>query len=432
MGKYAIIIVMTVLVSLSIYGQGLQRTWLAADLAAVELYNQSQARNIAQSSAMAALQKIIVKEDANFKPEEDQTILIPASADSFRTWPAMRGAYQYRIRNWGDSLITVATRSSFRDSEYEVEVVLQKGSGDWNPDLSHTVFARTSISMTGNSRIVGDAGTNSIAYGAIDMGGGARIDSSVSIGPGGNPNFVVVGNRNIGGEIVNMSSIKTFPLPDFPEFPAKSDIVSSQTISGGGRRPVVWSPTNYDGKYIPSLNVRSTLQLDTGNMDRVLHVGDLNIDGNLDVLGTGKLTIYVENTLEVGGTVNQYRLPETMFVYYKGTDELRFAGGVSFGGGLYAETANITLTGNSLFQGNIITGGNEVRMNGTSDAISRVIYAPNAAVILNGTARLKGTVVCNTFSSVGNARVTSSSQSNDTFPDFSANSNAKMVVLRWR
>ncbi len=436
MGKYAIILVLTVLVTLSIYGYGLQRTWLAADISAVEIYNNSQARNIAQSSAMAAIQKIIVDEDENFKPEEDQTILIPASVDSFKTWAAMRGEYRYRIRNWGDSLITVAARSKFRDSEYEVEVVLEKGSSDWDPDLSHAVFARTSLTMTGSSRILGDAGTNSIAYGAINMSSATRIDSSLSIGPGGTPSTVVVGRGRIGGDIVNLPTIKNFPLPEFPDFPPQNDIVSNITISGGGGA-VTLNTNDYDGKYIPTLRIQSNkvLQLATGNVDRVLHVGHLDISqGHLDILGTGKLTIYVENQITLGGSssANRYRLPETMFIYYKGTDALFFAGSTGFKGGLYAETANITLTGSGGIQGNIITGGDTVDISGNAEATSRVVYAPNAAVNLAGSGRVRGSVVCDTFNSIGNTRVIYSNQYNDTFPEFSGNGNAKMVVLRWR
>jgi hypothetical protein len=435
MGKYAIIIVLTVLVSLSIYGYGLQRTRLSADIAAVDVYNNSQARNIAQSSAMVAIQKIIVDEDENFKPEEDETILIPASVDSFKTWAAMRGEYRYRIRNLGDSLITVAARSRFRDATYEIEVVLAKGSNKWDPDLSHAVFARESITMSGSPRIVGDAGVNSISAGAVSISSASRIDSSLSIGPGGSQATVVVGAGTIGGEVVNLPQIKNYPLPDFPEYPAKNDIVSNITISGGGG-PVTLNHANYDGKYIPTLRIQSNkvLQLTTDNVDRVLHVGHLDISqGHLDIIGTGKLTIYVENQITLGGSssANRNRLPETMFIFYKGTNELNFGGSTGFRGGLYAETADITLTGSGGIQGNIITGGDTVNISGNAEATSRVVYAPNAAVNLSGSGRVRGSVVSNTFSAIGNTRVVYSNQFNDTFPDFTGG-NTKMVVRRWQ
>ncbi len=439
MGKYAIIIVLTVLVSLSIYGYGLQRTRLSADIAAVDVYNNSQARNIAQSAAMVALQKIITDEDASFIPEEDATILIPSNPDSFHTWAAMRGAYRFRIWDSGDSLITVAARSRFRDSEYEVQVVLAKAANNWDPDLSHAVFARQSIKMEGSARIIGDAGTNSTAADAVDMLWSTKIDSSLSIGPGGNPSVVTkLANPagNIGGDIENLPSIKNFPLPEFPEYPAKNDVISNQTISGGGG-PVTWSPTSYDGKYIPTLTIQSNkvLQLNTGNVDRVLHVGHLNISqGHLDILGTGKLTIYVENQITLGGSssANRYRLPETMFIYYGGTTALSFGGTTGFRGGLYAETANITLTGSGGIQGNIITGGTAVNVSGDAEANSKVIYAPNAHVYLSGSGRVRGSIVSNTFRAIGNTRVVYSNQFNDEFPVFPGGGNTSMVVRRWR
>lgn len=440
MGKYAIIIVLTVLVSLGIYSYGLQRTWSSADLAAVDVYNESQARNIAQSSAMVAIQKIIVDEDDAFIPEADETILIPASIDSFRNWNAMRGAYRYRIQNLGDSLITVSARSRFRDAEYEIDVVLEKSSGDWDPDLSHAVFARTSLTMTGSARIMGDAGTNSISANAVDLSWSTKIDSSLSIGPGGNPAVVVreanFQQGNVGGDIVNLPNIKTFPLPEFPDYPEKTDVISNQTISGGGGA-VTWNASQYDGKYIPTLRIQSNkvLQLQTGNIDRVLHVGHLDISqGHLDILGTGKLTIYVENQITLGGssTANRYRLPETMFIYYGGTNALSFTGSTGFRGGMYAETANITLGGSGGIQGNIITGGTSVTISGNAEANSRVIYAPNAAFTLNGSGRVRGSVVCDTFNAVGNTRVIFTNQYNDEFPMFPGSGGSKMAVRRWR
>ena len=440
MGKYAIIIVLTVLVTLSIYGYGLQRTWMAADIAAIDVYNNSQARNIAQSSAMVAIQKIIVAEDETFIPDLNETILIPSSPDSFRTWDAMRGGYRYRIRNLGDSLITISARSRFRDAEYEVDVILEKAANNWDPDLSHAVFARQSLTMTGSARINGDAGTNSTAAGAVNLAWSTKIDSSLSIGPGGNASSVVVQANfqqgNVGGDVVNLPNIKTFPMPEFPSFPPKNDVVSNITISGGGG-PVTYNADAYDGKFIPTLTIQSNkvLQLNTGNVDRVLHVGHLNISqGHLDILGTGKLTIYVENQITLGGSssANRYRLPESMFIYYAGTNALSFTGSTGFRGGMYAETANITLGGSGGIQGNIITGGTNVTINGDAEAFSRVIYAPNAHFSLGGSARVRGSIVCNTFASSGTGRVTYTNQYNDEFPLFPGGGSSSMVVRRWR
>jgi hypothetical protein len=82
MGRYAIFIVLALIISLGTYGYGLQSTFSSSGTDAIDFYNKSQARNIAQSAALVAIQKLVVEEDEAYQPEEDDAILIPASADS--------------------------------------------------------------------------------------------------------------------------------------------------------------------------------------------------------------------------------------------------------------------------------------------------------------------------------------------------------------
>jgi hypothetical protein len=430
MGKYAIIIVLTVIISSSIYSYGLQRIWLSSDIAAVDIYNYSQARNIAQSAAMIAVRKIVTDEDASYIPSSGSQLNKPLSPNSFNNWPAMKGQYQLRMMNQGDTLLTVLSRGKFRDSVYDVEVILKKESDRWDPEFPHAVFALSSINMTGNSRISGHVGTNSTTTGSVTMTNASRIDSSLSIGPGANPALTVSSPGNVLGGIQNLKREMPYEMPQFPEFPAKLSTASNISITTN--RITSYSSSYYDKKYIASITITSggTAQFATDNVDRVLHVGNLDItQGHLNVSGTGTLTIYVENRLTLGSTstINQTRSTvESLFVYYKGTTALNFEGRTGINGSLFVESADITLTGNSTLSGsggvagNIISGGKNVTISGNAASLARVIYAPDANFKITGSGVVRGSIVCKTFFSDGDGRVETptNSPANKTHPEF--------------
>jgi len=443
MGKYAIIIVFTVIVSSSIYSYGLQRVWLSSDIAAVDIYNYSQARNIAQSAALLAVRKIVTDADASYIPTNGSEIHNPQSPNSFYDWSAMKGQYQLRIMNQGDTLITIISRGKFRDSVYDMEVVLEKESDDWDPDFSHAVFALTSINMIGNSRINGHAGTNSSTAGAVNMTNTTRIDSSLSIGPGANPAITVVQSGSVMGEIKNLKKELSYEMPQFPEFPAKVSTAANVNITTN--RVIGYSSSYYDKKFISSITISNngTAQFATDNIDRVLHVGNLDINqGHINVSGTGKLTIYVENRIILSGTstVNQTRSSlESLFVYYKGTNALNLAGRTGFYGSLFVESADITLTGSTTVSGsggvagNIISGGNNITVNGNAASLARVIYAPNARFTLTGSGVVLGSVVCKTFFSEGAGSILSpAANSRPEFPPLKKTGNRGFAVGHWR
>jgi len=442
MGRYAIFIVLALIISLGTYGYGLQSTFSTSGTDAIDFYNKSQARNIAQSAALVAIQKLVVEEDEAYQPEEDDEIQIPASADSSLAWDDMGGNFRYTIQNLGDTLVIIQSTGMYRTDEYSVDVVLAYGGGGWDPDLPHAVFAETSILMTGSARIVGHAGTNSTAFRAVDLAWSTGIDSSLQIGPGGDHANVVreanFQNGNVGGEITNLPAPKLYPLPDYPDYPAKVDVQSSMIVSSWPVKPPIY-PSDYDGKYFPELRITSNavLTMHVGSEDRVLHVGNLNIQqGHINIIGTGKLTIYAETNITLNGssTVNNNdinRNENSLFMFYGGSNSINFAGNTRFKGGAYIETANLTIGGSGGISGPIITGGTSVIVSGNAEAHSRVLYAPNAFVQLNGSGRVRGSVIADRFSAVGNTRVFYTNQFNSQLPTFGGGAK-KLAVRRWR
>jgi hypothetical protein len=414
MGKFAIIIVLTVIISSSYYTSSLRQVWLSSDLAAAEMYNNDQARNIAQSAALMAVRKIVVENQQSYIPTSGSTLNDPPNAIAFNDFQVMRGQYRNRVSNDGDTLITIVSRGKFRDSHYDVEVILTKESDIWEPKFPHSVFALSGITMAGSARIIGNVGTNSATAGSVTFSGSSRVDSSLSIGPGANPFVTVVNGANVRGEIHNLEKEMNYGLPKFPEFPAKLIITSNINVTRN--RIESFSSSSYHDKFIPSVTISNggTAQIATDNVDRVMHVGNLDIlSGHLNISGTGKVTIYVENRITLGGnsTVNSNRqTPDNLFVYYNGTNALSLAGTTGFRGGLFVEKADINLSGTSSIgsggvAGNIISGGNNITISGNTASLSRIIYAPKAHVHLTGSGIVKGSIICKTFYSDGDGRV---------------------------
>jgi hypothetical protein len=412
MGRYAITVVMTLTFALIAYNHGMVSTTLQAKGETISEFNRSQARILAMSIAEIAIQSLSDEDDDTFLPDTDDTLRIPSSG--FEEWEDLSGEYAVTAVNSGDSLLTLLVEARFNESDYSVNVGLEFNSGgdEWNPDLSKAVFAGETITLQGSARIRGHVATNSTAVNGVRMQWSTKIDSSLTIGPGGNPATVAnLANPagNLGPQGIKIgTSIKTHPMPVYPEYPDKTSPIANWNITAW---PVVAPkmPADYNGKYIPTLSIsgNAVLTLNTGTEDRVLHVGTLNISqGHLDILGTGRLTIYVENSFTLNGssTVNRLRTSNTVIMYYGGAS-VTVAGATSFKGDLFANTANISLTGSGGFQGHIITGGTTVNVTGAADAHSRVIYAPNATVSMTGSGKVTGTVVARHYLGSGSADV---------------------------
>jgi hypothetical protein len=293
-----------------------------------------------------------------------------------------------------------------------VGLEFNSGGDEWNPDLTKAVFAGETIQLQGSARIRGHVGTNSTAVNAVRMQWSTKIDSSLTIGPGGNPATVAnLANPagNLGPQGIKIgTSIKTHPMPVYPDYPTVVTTIAGWSV--GGSSTVTKNPADYAGKYTPNITVGAsgTLYIQTNNVNQVIHTQSLSVSGSgrIIILGTGHVTLFVENTFSIAGsgTINHSRDSNTLLMYFGGAS-VSVGGSTAFKGDLFADQANITLTGSGGFQGHIITGGTSVNVTGSADAYSRVIYAPNATVSMTGSGKVTGTVVARHYLGSGSADV---------------------------
>lgn len=439
MGRYAIIIVLAFSISILIYGQSNRTILVASNFNVVDQFSINQAQNIAESASLFLVNSMLDPDNDTLIPESNQIIRSSNDSSVFEPWGALEGSYRYTIENIEDSLIILSTVGQFDSRTYQIDVLFDFASSAWEPDLSKAVFAEDGIQLTGSARIRGHAGTNSTAYQAVKLAWSTKIDSSLVIGPGGDISTTVLesnfSNGNVGLSITALPTPIIHELPEFPEFPSESELRSNLIISGWPA-PSPLSPSDYDGKYIPVLRMtgNNTLNINVGSQDRVLHVGQLDIQqGHINVFGEGKLTIYVEDKITLNGssTINNNRTSDKMFTYYKGANTIDFGGSTSWIGGIYAESANVNISGSGGIKGNILSGGNSINVTGNAEAFSRVIFAPNAHVSLSGSGRVKGAVIAKSFTASGGTSVVFSDQLNDQLPDFDDGEDV-LVVRNWR
>jgi hypothetical protein len=425
MGKYSLIVVLALSFAILLYSNGFRTIQSASTNYTVEAHATQQARNIAYSSALFL--RNVILEDESILPSENEVTQVPMNLSTFLPWEEMNGDYRYSLRNEGDTLLVLTSIGRYNNQTYRLQGLFNYQTSSWDPDLSKAVFSQSGIKLTGSSRIRGHAGTNATANNSVDLAWSTKIDSSLVIGPGGNVSTTVKQSNfqqgNVGLSITSLPAPAVFELPEFPEFPEKL-LYSNNISASGGSNPPTINPSYYDGRFIPEINISGnrTVTIYVGDVDRTIHVGTLNIQqGHLNVIGTGKLTLNVENSITLNGssTINNNRTADRMFTFYKGASKIDFGGSTTWKGGMYVESADIRIGGSGGISGNIITGGSSVDISGNAEANSRVLFAPNANVTLSGSGRLRGSIVAGSFSASGSTYVQYSTDFSDELPDFS-------------
>tara|TARA_R110000868_G_scaffold259361_3_gene517210 strand:- start:39693 stop:41015 length:1323 start_codon:yes stop_codon:yes gene_type:complete len=439
MGNYAIITVFILTIVLATYTNSARRNLYSAQLEMVENYNSNQAKNVAKSVALAVISKLNDPNDSDYNTNRGQVIYYP-SQNGRQDWASMGSTYWVKLRNQGDTLLFLETKGWSGAEEYNQEIKLLKESPVWNPALPYAVFSGSTINLTGSARLVGHSGTNANGVGKVNLAWSTSIDSSLQIGPGGSPLLTVNQANFIGGNvglgITNLPSPQNYPLPTYPTNPPKTSVKAAISVNWS-TNGMTLSPTDYDGSFIPSVTVPSnwSLTIDTGTEDRVLHVGDLNItQGHINVIGSGKLDIIIENQLQLNGssTLNSGGDQNKVFTYYGGAGALNFGGSTVFNSSIYAQRADITIGGSGGLQGHVITGGANVIVSGAAVANTRVLYAPNARVQVTGSGSIRGAVIASSFDASGNARVYFSKALTSTLPELEVSTGSSGYnVVSW-
>ncbi len=264
--------------------------------------------------------------------------------------------------------------------------------GSWFPpqltlDDEAAVYANGDIILRGSSTIYGYVVTN----GGLITTGKAGVEGPVSTYTGYAYNF---------------------PLPVFP------DIQGSDFTDKGDYLAPWWPPVTEpisEDAYYHNFTIQNEVTIDTGEEGdvRTIVVDNFNTGGTGDIhiTGNGKLIVVINETFDFNGdsSFNLGGLPEDAMVYYRGTEAFNFGGDQDFAGYIYLEQSDLYLRGSTSNAGNIIVGGDDVKVVGDSTVIGlagSLLYAPKAKLVMTGSSSITGKIVANSVELSGDASIT--------------------------
>lgn len=168
-----------------------------------------------------------------------------------------------------------------------------------------------------------------------------------------------------------------------------------------------WEVTNSASLRKIEISSDYKLNIDTKGRDIDLVVEELKIpQGHLNIIGGGKINLYVRNKIELGGgsTINNSGSTKQLTIYYSGSQELNLAGGQRLNASIFAKNANVKLTAGGNFKGYIISGGGSVVLDGGNFS-EALIIAPLAEVEVKAGATVNGVVIGKTLYANGGINI---------------------------
>lgn len=282
----------------------------------------------------------------------------------------------------------VDNKSNSRTVKQSIEVkpnlkfltdIEEEGSGEGDGNLADlAIWTQNGIVLSGNVDIKGNVATST---GEVSTSGSVNIDGTI---------------------IKNAPSLSELKLPQFPselmntlaKLDTSDDKISGNTIKLTSDTRLKSAPKN----------------IDIGNNTINLYVDNLDISKNINIVGTGKLNIFVKNSITGGGSINANKNdnPSKLNIYHAGDTPPSFAGKTIIGGSYFLEKGSLSISGQTKFLGNIITYGTSVSISGTGSTNKDpgiILLAPYAHVTASGSFDLWGTIISNKFVASGNLNI---------------------------
>ncbi|MDN7227019.1 pilus assembly PilX N-terminal domain-containing protein [Planococcus sp. N064] len=250
-------------------------------------------------------------------------------------------------------------------------------------------------------------------------------------------------------EILKIHESTIFPLPPFPDqFPnnfakMSNKIFNNHLVISGNNINITHSAVadykiNLDKNYeFNDINFNSNRKLTfIVNEDRSIVVNNISGNGHLQIEGSGKLTIYIKENIQIDGHLNSQK-KDNLLIYLgpskipSNPKTLRSSDYAEFNASVYAKDANIEVVGSAGINGHILTGGTSVRLNGATSAAAKgtVVFAPNADVEVVGSGILKGGIISKTFTMRGGAKVLGDTVDLESIPFFgNSNNNSESSI----
>ncbi len=284
--------------------------------------DRMQAYYLAWSGAHAVAQYII------YNPDLVSELVDATDVDNPATGSLNAGTFIVNILDLSSDLSNIRIDSTGIVGTIEETVSLRLVLVPVEETLfEKTVFSTGNIKMWGNASVEGNIAAN----GSIDINSPARVSGSVSQGE----------NR-------------AYPQPKIPE-----DIIihkhSDLKISGG--EPFIIDD-NYEFNEI-TLTGKSKLIFDLDKIEGNMYVKVKTFSaksGTVEVKGSGRLFLLVEDFTGGGNFLNNTGAPGSLVLFLPPTGSLNFGGTPEFNGAIYAPDASINLWGTARITGAMVAG----------------------------------------------------------------------------
>jgi len=352
----------------------------------------------------------------------------------------------------------------------------EEGVGGSGFIVDKAVMVKNSFTLTGSAQIIGaPISTYSKSNSAISMDWSTKVPG-IELDP---TLFNVSGNL-ISTSILNNTSnlnakiycsganglncidpldeIFEFPTIVMPGYPTKTNLPRLTNYTSGnlsvrstGINMSGWTsnvtyvpPTASAAYYVPTITIanNSNFTVNIGSSNVMWVTDRITLNGPLQVIGTGTLTIYLTSNVGsvttsqtnkisygytgsngyIGNITNPERVKlfiDPLFYRASGQDRpitLTIGGSSTVFISLMAANLNLNLTGGGQIDGYVVTGGTSVTVSGGSTTAVALYYAPNANFVLSGGGAINGAVLSNNFTASGGTYITYSDVVFENFP----------------
>lgn len=273
-----------------------------------------------------------------------------------------------------------------------------------------------------NSTIIGPIASNLLDNTTINLKS-TQTQINMAYVPTGKTSFVQNPTR-IGNRITEVAMPFIFPVINYPIIPSTTPITI--TVPAFVNNKATINVTGYST--ITNLNIAQgqTLIINLGSRGtsatrKMLVVKNMNVSGNIRVIGTGRLLMvfeYGKGTMTLGskfnvcgevvGSCTAADPDYTKFLFYLKTPlvtkgdfanypKLVFSNLQLFYGSLLAEYVDVEVK-SSNFKGHIVTSGNTISFSANAVIKRALFYAPFATITIDSNAVLSGSLVGDYFS----------------------------------
>lgn len=206
-----------------------------------------------------------------------------------------------------------------------------------------------------------------------------------------------------------------FPVEDFKNatyYPNNSDLIENNSLIENGD----WNKFN-DATLTLSANLKLTtfainnggltFNIDVGDSDKILYVNHLTLNGRINIKGSGKLTIFAENSIGFDNTsLNQDASANKLAIYYAGNKDLVITNNVRLKANLYVKQANLSYEGGGGFSGALYSNGvGKITITGGAYNNAAHFIVPNYSFTITGGASVKGSIICDNLFLDGGASI---------------------------